>query len=230
MPVYVRAGGIVPEQPAMTHVGAEPDAPTVLQAYSGADGTYRLYDDAGEGLGYQHGAYAWTPITHTQSGNGDQTLRVGAAQGTFPGQPATRRFQAQFVDTSKPAQVLANSAPLPRAEDGSDATGWWYDADRHIVHANLPRTHTDQAVQVAIEGSHVESPPQQPVVGVDLTAPDLTVGKQGTVEATVTNHGPGTASDVAATLDTPSGWTVQPAHPSTWATSARATRRPRPGS
>jgi alpha-glucosidase (family GH31 glycosyl hydrolase) len=211
MPVYVKAGGIVPEQPYMKHVGAQPDAPTILRVYSGADGSYRLYDDAGDGLGYQHGQYAWTPITHTQNGNGQQVIRIGAAQATYPGQPATRGFDVQAIDTSQPAQVHVNNAVLPRTAAGSSGTGWWYDQAAHTVHVNLPPSGTRDPVTVALEGSHVVQVAAPPVVGVALQASgSMTAGHPSTVSATVTNYGPGTANNVTAALPVPAGWTATP--------------------
>ena len=58
MPVFVKAGGIVPEQAPMSHVGAKPDAPTTLRVYPGDAGQFSLYADAGDGTGYQRGQYS----------------------------------------------------------------------------------------------------------------------------------------------------------------------------
>ncbi|MGH9072086.1 MAG: TIM-barrel domain-containing protein, partial [Acidimicrobiales bacterium] len=95
MPVFVKAGGIIPEQPYMDHVGAEPNAPTILKVYTGANGSYRLYSDAGQGLGYLHHDYTWTQIRHVQHGNGGQVLTIGPASGHYAGEPSQRRFQLQ---------------------------------------------------------------------------------------------------------------------------------------
>ena len=64
MPVFVKAGGIVPEQAPMSHVGAKPDAPTILRVYPGAPGQFSLYEDAGDGTGYQRGQYSLTRIDY----------------------------------------------------------------------------------------------------------------------------------------------------------------------
>lgn len=64
IPVYVRAGAILPV--------SEPDVCTVrmegkeieLRAYAGADGTFELYEDAGDGYGYEQGDYCVTKITY----------------------------------------------------------------------------------------------------------------------------------------------------------------------
>lgn len=213
MPVYVKAGGIVPELPYMNHLEAEPDAPTILKVYSGANGAFPLYNDAGKGLGYQHGQYARTPITHTQDSNGQQILRIGAAHGSYPGQPASRRFRIEFVDAGNPAQVLVDHAVLPKVTAGSHTTGWWYDTAAHTVHVNLSATAVGDTTEVALEGTKTVNPPQPPAVGVDLDTPTLTAGQPSTVKATVTNYGPGPVETASAELETPAGWTVSPSSP-----------------
>ena len=70
MPVFVKDGGIVPEQAAMDHVGADPSAPTILRVYPGAQARFSLYQDAGTGNGYEHGQDSHTQITTSSSGDG----------------------------------------------------------------------------------------------------------------------------------------------------------------
>ena len=63
MPVFVKAGGIIPLQPASGNAQTAGTAPITLQVHAGANGTFAMYDDAGTGLGYQSGQSAQTPIT-----------------------------------------------------------------------------------------------------------------------------------------------------------------------
>jgi alpha-glucosidase (family GH31 glycosyl hydrolase) len=211
MPVYVKAGGIIPEQPYKDYAGQSPGAPEILKVYAGADGAYRLYDDAGDGLGYQHGQHAWTPVTYTQNGNGEEVVRIGAAQGAYPGQPASRTFDVQVVDASRPAQVLADRRLLAPAAAGSNSTGWWYDQAAHTVHINLPPAAVGDPVMVALEGSHVVQVPAPTVVGLTLQP------SPGTVSATITNYGPGPINNVTVALPVPAGWTATPTTPATFA-------------
>ena len=63
MPVFVKAGGIIPEQAPMDHVDAQPDAPLTLRVYPGEPGRFTLYQDAGSGTGYEKGQASLTSIT-----------------------------------------------------------------------------------------------------------------------------------------------------------------------
>src|SRR5258708_6526120 len=60
MPVFVKAGGIIPEQAPMDHVGARPGAPVTLRVYPGGSSTFPVYQDAGSGPRYQQGQYRRT--------------------------------------------------------------------------------------------------------------------------------------------------------------------------
>ena len=56
MPVFARAGAIVPRQPDTSHAAQQQGDPLVLGVYGGDDGSFTLYEDAGDGLDYQGGA------------------------------------------------------------------------------------------------------------------------------------------------------------------------------
>lgn len=50
MPIYVRAGAIIPLDPVCQYISQPVAEPTVLQVYPGKDGTFTLYDDDGQSL------------------------------------------------------------------------------------------------------------------------------------------------------------------------------------
>ena len=62
MPIYVRAGAIVPIDPIRQYTGQKVDEPTTLKIYRGANGEYTLYDDDGISLDYLEGDSAQTLI------------------------------------------------------------------------------------------------------------------------------------------------------------------------
>ncbi|MEO7099242.1 MAG: TIM-barrel domain-containing protein [Luteolibacter sp.] len=59
MPLYVRAGTIMPLDPVRQFTSEPVSAPTTLQVYRGADGDYTLYDDDGHSLAYQDDMATW---------------------------------------------------------------------------------------------------------------------------------------------------------------------------
>ena len=58
MPVFVRTGSIVPIGPVKPYADAPSDEPIELRVYPGESGTFALYDDAGNGYGYQKGEFS----------------------------------------------------------------------------------------------------------------------------------------------------------------------------
>ncbi|HKB02692.1 MAG TPA: DUF5110 domain-containing protein, partial [Gemmataceae bacterium] len=60
MPLYVRAGAILPLDPVRQFTAQPVSDPTTLRIYPGANGTFTLYDDDGRSLGYRDGSDAKT--------------------------------------------------------------------------------------------------------------------------------------------------------------------------
>jgi alpha-glucosidase/alpha-D-xyloside xylohydrolase len=56
IPIYVRAGAIIPLDPVRQYTAQEVDEPTTVRVYPGADGSFTMYDDDGHTLGYQNGS------------------------------------------------------------------------------------------------------------------------------------------------------------------------------
>ena len=94
MPLFVRAGSIVPTGPVRQHVGDLPDAPVTLLVYPGADGTFSLYEDDGTSRQYLNGAWArigfdWDDATGT--------LTIGPREGRFDGMQERRTFHIRWM-------------------------------------------------------------------------------------------------------------------------------------
>ena len=57
IPLFARAGAIVPMCPAMQYVDEIQDAPYEVRVYCGADGVFPLYEDEGDNYNYERGRY-----------------------------------------------------------------------------------------------------------------------------------------------------------------------------
>jgi alpha-D-xyloside xylohydrolase len=102
MPLFVRAGSILPMGPLIQYVGEKPADPIELRVYRGADGAFTLYEDEGDTYHYEKGIYATIPITWSE---GTQTLRMGQRAGEFPGMLKERTFNVVFVGENHGAGV-----------------------------------------------------------------------------------------------------------------------------
>ena len=63
MPIFVRAGAIIPLDPVRQYTSQVVSEPTTLRVYRGADGQYTLYEDDGISQDYLAGKGAWTRMT-----------------------------------------------------------------------------------------------------------------------------------------------------------------------
>jgi alpha-D-xyloside xylohydrolase len=102
MPLFVRAGSIVPIGPVIQHTGEGRGAPLTLTVYTGADGSFELYEDDGVSRQYLNGAFSRIPIRYEEA---TKTLTIGDRKGSFVGMPGTRTFNIRWVRKG-PARTL----------------------------------------------------------------------------------------------------------------------------
>ena len=108
MPLFVRAGAIVPMGPIVQYTAEQPAPPLEIRVYRGADGTFTLYDDEGDTYDYEKGAYATIPLTWNDAA---ETLTIGPRHGTFPGMVEERTFRIVFVDEGHGDGVAETQSP-----------------------------------------------------------------------------------------------------------------------
>jgi alpha-D-xyloside xylohydrolase len=94
MPLYVRAGSILPLGPDVEYAAEKAADPIEVRVYRGANGAFTLYEDENDTYHYEKGAYAtilfsWDDATHT--------LTIGDRTGSFPGMLENRAFRVIFV-------------------------------------------------------------------------------------------------------------------------------------
>lgn len=94
MPLFVKAGSIVPIGPAVQHTAEKLDAPITLYVYQGADGKFDLYEDDGLTFKYEQGAFARIPLSYDDAKG---TLTIGERTGSFDGLVAKRTFNVRWI-------------------------------------------------------------------------------------------------------------------------------------
>jgi alpha-glucosidase (family GH31 glycosyl hydrolase) len=80
MPLYVRAGAIIPVDPVRQYTSEPVTEPTTLRVYRGADGQFTLYEDDGMSLEYLQGKGSWTRIAWNDR-ESQLTIEPGAPRG-----------------------------------------------------------------------------------------------------------------------------------------------------
>jgi alpha-D-xyloside xylohydrolase len=96
IPLYVRAGSILPLGPEIEYADENSD-PIELRIYPGADGNFDLYEDEGDNYNYEKGAHGVIPIHWDDR---ERTLTLKAREGSFSGMPPKHTFQIVLVRTS----------------------------------------------------------------------------------------------------------------------------------
>ncbi|WP_436924413.1 glycoside hydrolase family 31 protein [Halosimplex amylolyticum] len=94
VPLFVKAGSVVPMGPVVQHTGERPDADWELRVYPGRDGEFDVYEDAGDGYDYEDGAFAFTPIRWEDAAS---ELTIGDRDGSFPKLVEERDFEIVVV-------------------------------------------------------------------------------------------------------------------------------------
>ncbi len=97
IPVFVKAGSIIPMWPVMQYVDEIPDAPYEIRIYQGADGEFTIYEDAGDGYEYEHGAFA---LIHLIWDDKKGELVVEKRQGSFKGMVEAREYNFVFISNT----------------------------------------------------------------------------------------------------------------------------------
>ncbi len=97
MPIYARAGSILPLGAVMQYADEMKDAPYEVRVYRGADAEFLLYEDAGDGYEYESGACALVRLRWSES---EGELTIGARQGCFDGMVQEREYNIIFISTA----------------------------------------------------------------------------------------------------------------------------------
>jgi alpha-D-xyloside xylohydrolase len=108
IPLYVRAGSILPLGPEIQYSNQKPANPIELRVYPGANGRFTLYEDEGDNYDYEKGIYATIPFHWDEA---QQTLTIGARKGTFPGMLRRRTFAVVFVRPGHGVGVAPTAHP-----------------------------------------------------------------------------------------------------------------------
>jgi alpha-D-xyloside xylohydrolase len=99
MPLYVRAGSIVPLGPNQQYIGEKDSSALTLYVYTGANGQFSLYEDDGLSYDYEKGLFSRIAITWSDA---TRTLSVGRRAGRFNGMLRDRTLNVVLVSTDRP--------------------------------------------------------------------------------------------------------------------------------
>jgi alpha-D-xyloside xylohydrolase len=121
LPLYVKAGSIVPMGPKMEWSTEKPADPIEVRVYPGADGDFTFYEDENDNYDYAKGQHATIKLHWDDAA---KTLTFAAREGSFPGILETHTFNVVVVGERRGVGV----------EDGSaQGRGVLYKGDRVVL-------------------------------------------------------------------------------------------------
>ena len=145
-PWFIKAGAVIPCNPAVSNLKTRPSQLLLLVAPAShlSSPTSHLYEDEGDTQAYIDGAYTTTAFASTSTGEGRQ-LTIGAAKGSFDGQPTERSYQVVFLGVS--------ATPAIATVNGRAVSDWSYDEASGHVTVSVPAASCSQPTVVAISRS-----------------------------------------------------------------------------
>ncbi|MFB0613754.1 TIM-barrel domain-containing protein [Aurantiacibacter poecillastricola] len=115
MPLFVRAGAIVPTGPVIQSTAQDTGGVLNVHVFAGADGSFTLYEDEGTDMGYRDGEFSRVPLTWDESA---RTLVIGERMGSFPGMHEAREIGVVVHDGDGGGSVFSEEPTRTIAYDG----------------------------------------------------------------------------------------------------------------
>jgi alpha-D-xyloside xylohydrolase len=98
MPVFVKAGSIIPFGPDLQYTSEKPADTITLNIYTGADASFNLYEDEGTNYNYEKGAFSIIPIKYNEAA---KTLTIDNRRGSFNNVLQKRIFRINIFSSGK---------------------------------------------------------------------------------------------------------------------------------
>ena len=147
VPVFVKAGSIVPLQPDMMYTSEKPVDPLILTVFPGKAGKTSVYEDQGNTVAYRNGEGTWLPVSMEKNSDGEIRVSIGPREGSFPGMLAERSYELRFLNQMSPARVEVGGRPVDLTADEAKP-GWRYDGERVTVIVRTPRMAAGEDLEI----------------------------------------------------------------------------------
>ena len=132
IPIFIKAGSIIPMQPAMIYLGEKPVDMITLDIFPGGRSEFDLYEDDGTSLNYQQGDFASTKIMSVLS---KDQLKISILKPVGKFIPPSHTYIAKIHLAQIPSQVRVNNKVIERMtkSDVNSVPGWKYDLNQKIL-------------------------------------------------------------------------------------------------
>lgn len=187
IPVFVRAGAIVPMYPEMLVLGDKPFDPITLDLYpnpAGATDTFVLYEDDGETQAHRYGQSSTQKFTLSSRADeraGYIRVELGKIEGYYKGMPEARGYELVIHTRAKPTAVVFQNDDgtlgqeiLPLCGEkaatayANSRQAWYYDPEEkfgtlRIKLAKMPVEAASRVLVTTAPFSSIQATPAYPV-------------------------------------------------------------------
>ena len=147
LPIFVKAGAIIPMQPDMQYFGEKPIDPVTLDIYPSGNSSATLYEDDGLSLNYQKGEFAKTNIQCLVQDSG-VTVIILPSEGNFT--VADRNYTLLLHLDKKPVSVTVDGMNINEKSGDQVANAWKFDPDRKTFELTIFKK-TAEKVTIALK-------------------------------------------------------------------------------
>jgi len=148
VPVYVRAGAIIPLYPRVGNLQKNPDK-VIVRVFPGGGSESRMYEDQSDNVEYQNKGFAFTQFRTVENPDGSVTLTIFPREGSYTGMSDTRSYEVQFYGRFPPRRVSVNGNGADYSPDASTG-GWNYTGADLTTHVYVPSTGCTRQVTVTV--------------------------------------------------------------------------------
>lgn len=149
LPIFVRAGAVIPMGPPMNYVGERPEDELTIVLYPGGESRFTLYEDDGISFAYERGEVARTNIHHWETEEGWR-LKISAADGIYAGQPGSRTIWVERQGKGRSPRIEIDGLAVPKRRELGDEPGWSYDARSKILRIYCGRIPVTRGVEIKV--------------------------------------------------------------------------------
>ncbi len=121
IPLFARAGAPIPLQPETKRMTSTPLETLIVRCFPGEGGHSSLYEDDGFSPGYQQNQCSRTRLEYAAEGS-EVRVKIGGAEGTFPGQVRQRAYEIELPATSRAHGATLDDRPIAVEYDEASRT------------------------------------------------------------------------------------------------------------
>lgn len=155
IPLFAKAGSIIPMQPRMNNTKEKPVDPLILNIIPGESGNVSVYEDAGNDDNYLKGEYAFTNVSWKKEGN-KSIVTVEPVQGSYSGMLEERAYEIRMHLTFPPNEVKINGKIVSYSPNLENNT-WTYIGDGFQTQILSGRSSVNDTILIEVSYDNPDS-------------------------------------------------------------------------